>query len=206
MSDQLFKKRQAKESYIREKKKRELYKALIVCEDSKSAPNYFKKMCASLKLNTETEIHITGNCGSDPLSVYIEAERLSSEKPYSEIFCVIDRDQHTNYESAIALMKSKGFKVINSVICFEIWLLFHYTDSSAPYQSCEELVSSELFRKYFPNYDKADDKIYNKTKSRIAHAISNTKKINKMIESSGGNNPYTKVVDLVEYLQRLKCC
>jgi hypothetical protein len=83
---------------------------LIVCEGSKTEPNYFKEMRHHLKLRTAT-IEICGKeCGSDPVSVYQYAEKIYDEEKdvsYDSVYCVIDKDDHKNLNEALALIKSK---------------------------------------------------------------------------------------------------
>lgn len=204
MSNQLFKRRQAKENFSRKKANRKIYKALIVCEDSKSAPTYFTDLCKDFKIDTETEVHITGKCGSDPMSVFRKAKELDNTNNYINVYCVIDRDQHYNYDEALKSIADNKFKVINSVICFEVWLLAHYDCPMKPYTCFDELASDNLFKKYFPKYAKGAQGLYDKTKGKLEDAKKNIKIMNKEAKKSGSKNPYSNIIELIEDLEKLK--
>ena len=82
MADQLFKKRKAKKAaeLARQQAKRESYdKVLIVCEGTKTEPNYLNEIKDELKLST-ANISIAPSPGSDPVSVVVHAESLVKQQ------------------------------------------------------------------------------------------------------------------------------
>ena len=136
-TDDLFHKRKAKNARRLQRRaaKRDPYaKVLIVCEGEKTEPYYFQDLRNHYGLNT-ANIEVCGECGSDPNSVLSFAkQRYREEKDagdvFDKVFCVFDKDAHVNYGAAlntIATVQPRDtFIAINSVPCFEYWLLLHF--------------------------------------------------------------------------------
>jgi len=51
---------------------------------------------------------------------------------FDEIWCVFDVDQHPNLAQAINEARQSGIGVALSNPCFELWLILHYEDQTAP--------------------------------------------------------------------------
>lgn len=176
---------------------------LIVCEGEVTEPNYFKGLINKFKINV-ANVHIVGECGAAPISVYKEAERLyeksklKNEVKYDKVFCVFDRDEHNSYSNAISSIKNKDcFEAIISNPCFEVWYLFHFSNSSKPFhkkgsKTASQQVKSDagtLLNTYGKN--KNDISIlYDKLPTAIENA--------KLIAKQGHENPYTNVYKIVE--------
>jgi hypothetical protein len=136
-TDNLFHKRKAKSAkgLQRRTARRDPYaKVLIVCEGEKTEPHYFQDLRNHYGLNT-ANIEVCGECGSDPNSVLQFAkQRYREEKDagdaFDQVFCVLDKDTHTNYDEALRAIATvtprDTFIAMNSVPCFEYWLLLHY--------------------------------------------------------------------------------
>lgn len=221
-SDDLFKKRKAKsvKDTKRKSARREAYdRVLIVCEGTKTEPYYFEGLKAEYNLHS-ANIRITGNCDSAPISIVEQAKKLfdisvKEQNPFDRVYCVFDKDMHTTYNDAknkISNFNPKQgiprFYSIESVPCFEYWLLLHfvYTDSpfsSTPTKSIGVHVESELL-KFFPDYQKGNKNIFYDLKDRMNFAITNAKKANLAAQAVGSDNPTTKVLELVDYLISLK--
>lgn len=143
-SDDLHEKRKARQAKDlgRRKAKRAPYdRVLIVCEGSKTEPNYLQELIDSLELNS-ANVEIDGNSGSSPISIFHHAKRRYIEEknkndPFDHVFCVFDKDSHPSYKQAIAEIskcRPRGiFQPIQSVPCFEYWLLLHFEFSAKPY-------------------------------------------------------------------------
>ena len=107
-TDNLFHKRKAKtaKSLQRKSARREAYeKILIVCEGEKTEPNYFEDAREYFCLET-VNVEVRGECGSDPVSVVKFAkQRYREEKDagdaFDKVFCVFDKDGHSNYLPAL---------------------------------------------------------------------------------------------------------
>lgn len=120
---------------------------LIVCEGSKTEPNYFKQLIQDERLSS-ANIVVTGDCGSDPVSVVkccidLYKERKKERNPatlYDRVYCVIDRDTHNNFNQAIGLInnfnKSENKQIlfsIKSFSSFEFWYLLHLKNSRSAF-------------------------------------------------------------------------
>ena len=88
---------------LRKGPRREPYdRVLIVCEGSKTEPNYLREIVAHYRLST-ANVEITGDGGSAPNSVVEYALTLFEGDPdYNAVFCVFDRDGHTTFLQACA--------------------------------------------------------------------------------------------------------
>lgn len=103
---------------------------LVICEDSKSSKHYLD----DVKCHFRAQLHVeVTHCGkTDPVGIIAEAVRRS--KSFDRVFCVIDRDEHPNFDAAVASAASKPkVTVITSYPCFEYWLLIHFGYNRKPY-------------------------------------------------------------------------
>ncbi len=221
-TDDLFHKRKAKKTadLQRESKKRpQGLRYLIVCEGSKTEPNYFREFCQIHRLLT-SKVSIAPNDGSSPNRVVNCAETLYDQDakpgcdPYDQVFCVFDRDQHDSYVPSlrrIQKLKSqkKPFVAITSVPCFEYWLLLHFIYTRQPFnvtdnQSACDVVIREL-RKYseFSNYQKGGNGIYSLLEEKMTVAIKNAQQAEEDAKQTGEDNPSTRIHYLINALQKL---
>ncbi|MNJ41408.1 hypothetical protein D3C77_363320 [compost metagenome] len=186
---------------------------LIVCEGSKTEPNYFRELRHDLRIRTAT-IEICGEeCGSDPVSVFEYAVSVvGAEKgaKYDAVFCVIDKDDHKNLEVALEKIKNKGegFTAVLSHPCFEYWLLLHYVLHRASFvktatKSIGGVVISEL-KKHDAAYNKGSKGTWLRYKDKLHAAVTNAKEMKKISDGSGNLNPSTNMHELVELLVALK--
>ncbi len=171
---------------------------LIVCEGSKTEPNYF----AAFRL-PKNVVDIEG-CGANTGTVVKEAERLASEKEYDEVWCVFDRDSFlpNRVNSAIAKAEQKGFKVAFSNESFELWYVLHFCYLDAElnrHQYCQKL--SELLGE---NYEKNSRHMYERLIKLQPAAIKNAKLLErKILNGSWAKRlPYTGVHLLVQRLNK----
>lgn len=225
-SDDLFKKkRTAKKSKDLSRKvptKAPLKKILIVCEGEKTEPNYFEELRDYYQLNTASVIDVTGDCGSSPLSVFRHSKSLQTDAvqkgaPYDIVFCVIDKDAHTDYYAALdAISKSKPLNqwvAINSIPCFEYWLLLHHTYTTKAFESLAgnssgNQVLSEL-KKHFTAYEKGTKGMFMASLSVLPDkdlnvVIQKAERCVKHAEETQTDNPSTYVHILVKELLELK--
>lgn len=191
-------------------------RVLIVCEGEKTEPYYFRGLRNEYKLDV-TNVEITGDCDSDPLKIVQFAKQKYKDakdkgNPFDKVYCVFDKDSHINYQGAINMVSSlkprNTFFAINSVPCFEYWLLLHFVYTTKAFTaSGKNSVAYNVIRDlktYLPNYAKGQKDIFNCLKPSLTTAIQKASRANTQALNSSTDNPTTKVVELVEYLINLK--
>ena len=197
---------------------------LIVCEGEKTEPHYFKSLIAKLGLTT-AEVEICGNCGSAPTSVVKYGnKKFSADPDYDLIFFVFDRDSHTDYDDALALIQSyrnqrkygnKSFSAITSNPCFEVWFLMHFEPFTKPCAAgggkspCGNWISILKRKPGFQDYKKGQRQHFKLLSSRLHNAKSYAAQVLSQHQATGEpehqGNPHTfvhKLVDTLEYMAK----
>ncbi len=199
---------------------------LIVCEGTETEPNYLIELKSHLSLD-QAALDIVPSSGSAPNTVIKHAKKAIKEacakgNPYGKVYCVIDKDQHPTYASAMEDIRifNEGARnpcgavlcAIPSVPCFEYWILMHYAASSQSYNAnrsspCKQLISTTL-RTHVPGYQKADRAFAKKIiMERLATARHNSATTLQRAVSAGTDDPSTKMhllIDELEYLKKHK--
>lgn len=212
-SDNLFHKRKAKNNQRKGSFRKEYDKVLIVCEDSKSAPNYFIELVSHFEISS-ANVKVDGSCGSSPKCVFEYAERLFNEEKrkgdsYDRVYCVIDKDSHGTYDETILKVRNKKyFYLANSVPCFEYWILLHFKDTTSPYsKKGKSSIANEVLKDLkneMPQYAKGSKNIFKDTLGYLNTGIFNAKRSLKQAQLNNTDNPSTNVHELVEYLKNIK--
>jgi len=134
---------------------------LIVCEDDKSAPNYFRALRSQFKLSA-TSIEVAGSKSrSQPKQVVDRAvarkeeaaKKESGTLPFDQVWCVIDGDYGDKIRNARAKAAKHHVKLAISTPCFEYWILLHFEESAASAVNCDAVVRL-LRKKHQPSYEK----------------------------------------------------
>jgi hypothetical protein len=200
------------DSYARRAPTREPYDTvLIVCEGSKTEPNYFNGLKSAHRLSS-ANIEVTNAPGTDPMSVVTYTEALMGD--YDRAFSVFDRDGHQNFTAAIqrvaasARGQAGSWHAITSTPSFEVWLLLHYQYSTASIiqsgaHSAGDMAVRAL-RVHLPGYAKGAKDIFDQLSGMTDTAMANAVKLDKHNGAVGSVNPSTGVHVLVNYLRRLK--
>jgi hypothetical protein len=220
-SDDLFKKRKARKVAEIERKQNARTASkryLIVCEGAKTEPHYLRDLRDDLRIRPE-RVRIAPNDGNTPdrivehaLKLYQEDER--SGDSFDRVFLVFDRDQHSSYAAAVQRAKDlaaqgKPFVAITSVPCFEYWLLLHFGFTDQPFNAagrnsgCDNLITVLKTKPGLETYGKGDTGIYALLKSRMATAATGGARSIANAESTGQENPSTRVHELVKALQEI---
>jgi len=218
-TDDLYHRRKARKAVdlARKKASREPYpKVLIVCEGEKTEPNYFSELKDHLELSS-TNVVVTGECGSNPISVTDYAIQLfrregNTGDPFDRVYCVFDKDTHATYQQALDEIADADpediFIATTSVPCFEYWLLLHFEYTTAPFRgtggksSCNRLI--DKLKKYMPGYQKGDESIFEQLLDSQPQATAYAVNSLRAAEKSENDNPSTKIHELIEYLQNIK--
>ena len=122
------------------------------------------------------------------------------------VFCIFDVD--TNKEKnriineAVEFAQKRGFQIITSTPCVELWFLLHFEYTTANLSNSEVI---KRLKKYYPKYEK-NINIFPFINKYVNVAIANAKKLekyqvenNKKIRSVEAN-PNTEMYIIVEYL------
>nr|VFK52442.1 MAG: RloB-like protein [Candidatus Kentron sp. TUN]VFK52967.1 MAG: RloB-like protein [Candidatus Kentron sp. TUN] len=188
---------------------------LIVCEGEKTEPYYFKELRKKYRLSA-INIQVTSADGSDPVSVVRTARsrqndrKKTRQKPFDRIYCVFDRDEHSNFDAAcqqLADLQNQGFRSACSWPCFEFWLLLHFRYTRGPFvrdgkrtaaQNCEHALRSEM-----NDYRKGKTDVFVKLLPRLEEAKKRAIRALQNAKETDERNSSTKVHQLVDYLQTL---
>jgi len=196
--DKLF---QKKNVLTRREKTRKLRRILIVCEGTKTEPNYFKKFKANPDVFDAIDVQ---GIGYNTVSLIKEAIKIKEEKkePYIEIWCVFDKDDFSieSIEEAIKLANQNQIRCAYSIEAFEIWYMLHFNfyDTAFSRSQYKEKLSELLKKPYVKN----DTEMYLRLSKKQSIAIQNARKLyNKQcLLPLKDRNPITTVFQLVERL------
>ena len=145
---------------------------LIVTEGTKTEPNYLnalkKVLEATNRFNIEISIEGKGKATTALVNKVIrQIDNCNQE--YDRVWAVFDKDEFDDFDDAIKLAESKSINCAWSNECFELWLLLHFKDVSAPTGRKElfeelELAIRNALHKNNPeavfDLSKGNDKIY----------------------------------------------
>jgi hypothetical protein len=194
---------------------------IIACEDSVSAPLYFRTIFSDLKRNhaiSAISLVIANHKHSNPTGVLQDLLNHRDYQDFDHQWIVIDRDEERtkkvndnsqsghsleNFNKAMSNASRKGVKVAYSNPCFEIWYLLHFEYTSAAIDR-EKLVT-QLEHKY----QYAKNKLFTPVLNQELQdkAIKNSESlIQSWIDINGAtnpatDNPSTTVHDLVKLLK-----
>lgn len=179
-------------------------KVLILCEGL-TEKNYFNAMKEDLGLPKTIAVNVI-DCKGDVTDILKNAKKEGFEK----IFVVFDHDNFPKRGDVFKLASSKNVDVIFSSICFELWFLFHYKNSTKAFASEAELEKELKKCIGMESYEKNSFKHYSILKDKTATGKSNAEKIrSSVIDNNEGVevfnlNPFTNVDELVVYLENQK--
>jgi hypothetical protein len=182
-------------------------RVLVLCEDSKTAPFYFKKFPVDAE---DVSIEVVG-AGINTDSLVREAIRRkeqagSLDQKYICIWCVFDRDSFPaqNFNKAFELARSNRINIAYANQCFELWYWLHFDFQQTAVSRNEygTRLSNLLGRKYQKN----DSTLYEELKTRQIEAIRNSKKLLSCYSPCNPerDDPSTTVHVLVEYLNQFQ--
>lgn len=205
------------------------YYILIVCEDEKTEPEYFRRYqyLFSKILPKETIYLRSVGSGRSSLGVVKYANeqkailRQESGKDVDQIWVVFDKDDldktkgnRKNFEEAFNEANDSNIKIAYSNECFELWLLLHFeaVDASKALHRDEiyQRLEDAIRRKVDPlfNYVHGDSGIINLIweKGNKKSAIARAKTLDSYHMDKGispiDSNPNTLVYMLVQELDK----
>lgn len=215
-TDNLFHKRKAIKLERSEPNRERYDKVLIVCEGSKTEPNYFQELIDHHEINT-ANVRVDGSCGSAPISVVNHALQLYRKEKdkgdsYDRVYCVMDRDAHPSFDEALRSLAARKpvdvFYATVSIPCFEYWLLLHFFYTRAAFTSVGSASMGDAalaaLKTYWPEYGKGRGGTFSHLQDQLEFAKANAKRGLEDAQRSASDNPTTNVHELVEYLQNIK--
>jgi len=174
---------------------------LIVCEGSKTEPNYFRHFRINIDV---VDLDVIG-LGDHTLSLVQRTCELMRQGDYAQVWCVFDRDSFPaeRFNQAIDQARLHGILTAYSNEAFELWYLLHfdYRDTALSRTRYKHMLTQRLGKPYRKN---ALD-MYDLLKERQTDAIRNAL---RLLDSYGPNhnperdNPCTTMHQLVQELNR----
>lgn len=58
----------------------------------------------------------------------VKDQRRGKGRAHDQIWCMFDRDEHANFDEAVALANSESIRLAISVPCIELWFILHFRD------------------------------------------------------------------------------
>lgn len=193
---------------------------LIVCEGSKTEPNYFKEIRQIHRLNTANVAIYPSKSGTAPIQVVEYAKKLFENgnthleikaRAFERVY-VVFKDDHESYSKALARINTLNkkikndngkqilFRAIVSIPNFELWILLHFENIQRPISG--DKVLKQL--KKHMDYDKAIPNLFSKTKDKLLTAYERAQALSKKNCALDGSFPYTDIGELVMGLIKLK--
>ncbi len=180
---------------------------LIVCEGTKTEPNYFEGFQKELRTKAYFKIEPKGMVS---LSLVKEAIRLKNEDgEYDDVWCVFDRDfkaennNQQNFNEAIRLAQRNNLNLAVSNDAFELWFLLHYEYYSSQTHRSELIKKLSHKNRLGAKYEKNSEDMYKKLKDKQQTAIDNAKRLWANCNQNYNINPSTTVFQLVNTLNDL---
>ena len=179
---------------------------LIVCEDEKSARNYFNSLKEYFNLSA-TSVEVAGSGGrTQPLQVVERAVELkksaakgdSGTEPFGQVWCAIDGDYADKINNARSKAKANRVQLAISTMCFEYWILLHFEENDQSTLNCDDTVHA--LKKFIPRYEKGKYD-FRSIVSRVREASARAEKLRKPGIARGDlpevQNPCSEVYLLV---------
>ncbi|WP_408913626.1 RloB family protein [Brucella pseudogrignonensis] len=197
----------------------------IFCEGAKTEPFYIQGYIDSFRSAQRLAvIEIQPTSKNTPVQLVEEAIKLMKSEasvPGDEYWVVYDRESIAKYArefhaKAWDNASKAGVNIALSNVCFEHWLLLHFSDSAAQYGSFEDLkrssaLNSEVKKLTGKSYEKSAKELFQHLKPKIAEARKRAIIINKSgVDSSAiGSkpfeiNPFTGMPSLLDAIDKFK--
>ena len=186
-----------------------LERFLIVCEGSKTEPNYFR--CFRVPKDV-IALDVRG-IGENTINLVKEAIKLKkNDGDYDQVWCVFDKDSFPieNFNKALELAEDNDIKVAYSNEAFEIWYILHfdYRDTAMSRQEYQDVLTQKLRNAKLidlnKQYRKNDNNMYEYLEKLQSQAIKNSKRLLEQYNppQPAIDNPSTTVHLLVEELNK----
>lgn len=201
-------------------------KFYIYCEGEKTEPNYIRSYIGSLRdgaLRDVVRVQSTNkNTPMQLVDVAVAHKKNGASLPGDIFWVVYDRESVAKYsddlhDRAFVKANANEVNIALSNVCFELWLILHFLDSSAPYSSFDDLIKRSPLKAEFKkasgkDYEKSDADVFNFVSGRINDARINALKLNKAsLDFADGRrnkphhlNPYTDMHLLLDAIDKFE--
>lgn len=184
----------------RRKPYREPYRRVLIICEGETEVEYFNALCVDLGLHRRNTAKARkSDLGTDPENIVTDAKNCSEN--FDDVYCVFDRDTHATYQQAMNIRCPKNVTRIVSIPCFEIWLLFHFCQSTAPLSAKE---AEKRLKQHLPDYQKGGGNAYAHTKTKLDYAVKNAEQVVAAQRAVKARNPTTYVHNLVKDLRKIR--
>ena len=190
---------------------------LIICEGTKTEPNYFKALKEKITKQNKDKItiEIIGKGeGTTNLLEYAMKKVQKSTNYISNVWLVYDKDDFT--DKSFNEVQEKCFEInkhgntiynpIWSNESIETWILLHFIKFDTPIsrKDCIKKINQNFSKRKLGNYKKNDKELYDKLSPYLLDAISNARWLDLKYENRlpAEMTPCTKVYKLVELLNK----
>ncbi|WP_423462730.1 RloB family protein [Promicromonospora sp. MS192] len=114
--------------------RRENKKLLVVTEGEITEIQYVQGLTQHLRTAGVTVVPCTvQRGGGEPSRVLARARALAAKGDYEAVWLVVDVDDHATLDAVLRQCDTGSETVVVSNPQFEVWLLWHFTDSTAPH-------------------------------------------------------------------------
>jgi RloB-like protein len=192
----------------------------VFCEGAKTEPLYINGYINHFHSNNRKIILVEDTNKNTPVELVEVAIKAKNKGVEGDILWVVfDRESTAKYSHELHLnarnmANANGIEIALSNVCFEYWFLLHFSYSTAPYSSCDDLLNrsnlkSELKRLGINQYDKGLPLIFDKLKELYPNAVTNASHLKTQALSTAENdrelphylNPYVDVHELFQDMQ-----
>lgn len=197
----------------RHKTRQVVCKILIVCEGTKTEPNYFEAFRVFNNGTVVYDIDVKG-LGDNTINVVDKAIELKKKGDYDRVWVVFDKDSFPDYKFNSAILKADASEIgcAWSNEAFELWYLYHFVNRTtgmnreeykrAISEAVNKSANYKLKKPYvYAKNAKDNYKImttYGSMKNAIKFAESKSKEYND--KRYAQHNPCTMVFKLVRQL------
>ncbi len=221
MSNKPVKKTDIDKQWISKRKSRiiksQLEYHLVICEGTKTEPNYFNnlKEQISKKNREKITIEIIGKARGTINLLNEAIKKVKKSTNYiSNVWLVYDKDDFTDESFNEVEVKCKEinkqdntmFHTIWSNESIETWILLHFIrfDNKINRKECIKKINEKFKQKNLGKYEKNDKDLFFKLMPYLNDAIKNAKWLEAKYvdELPSDRNPCTKVYKLVELLNK----
>lgn len=198
----------------------------IFCEGEKTEPIYINGYLKMFGSNERKSVILVEQTRKNTAVQLVQAAAMKKESPNAlpidEYWVVYDRESPKKYSDELhakakRIADQKGIKIAISNVCFEYWILLHFCQTDAPYESYDDLHKNSQLEREIKSacgekYSKSSYSVFDAIKHRIAEARIRGKRINESGKAAASTercqtfhiNPYMGMVDLLDAIDDFK--